>query len=300
LIYIILNGKKAGYEVVHSAISTFRKETHNTIKVRVTYEYGDVDRFFKEALVDEVELVIIGGGDGSVNELINSMMKFRKEKRPKFAILPLGTANDFASSCEIPLNPLDALRFAVSNQSTSIDVVKTNDRYFINIATLGFGAHITSETPVELKNFLGGGAYALSGVLKAMDFIPYKSRIETPNMSSNFKDVTIVVGAICNGKQAGGGQILSPNAKINDGLLDVVNISEFSLIDIPQILDEIKNPSIRGDLVKYLQTPWIESHSDEIIPVNLDGEPYSSHKIRFEVVPFAVELVIDKNSPCLV
>ena len=300
MIYIILNGKKAGYDVVRSAIATFRKETKRVVKVRVTYEYGDVDRFLIEALADEVELVIIGGGDGSVNELVNSMMKFPKEKRVKFAILPLGTANDFATSCRIPLEALDALRFAISTKSIPIDVVQTNDRFFVNVATLGFGAHITSETPVELKNFLGGGAYALSGVLKAMDFVPYNSKIYTPYGDREFKDISIVVGAICNGKQAGGGQVLAPMAKINDGLLDVVNISNFNLIDIPQILDEIRNPSIRGDFVKYLQTPWLDSHSDEIIPVNLDGERYSSHKIRFEVVPFAVDLVIAKDSPCLV
>jgi len=300
MIYIILNGKKAGYDSVRSAISSFRKEANVTVKVRVTYEFGDVERFLKEALANEVELVIIGGGDGSVNELINAMMKFPKEKRPKFAILPLGTANDFASACEIPLDTLEALRFAISTQSTSIDVVQANDRYFINIATAGFGAHITSETPIELKNFLGGGAYALSGVLKAMDFVPYKSIIETANGGGELKNVTIVAGAICNGKQAGGGQLLAPNAKINDGKLDVVNISEFTLIDIPQIIEEITNPFVNRKFIQYAQTPWLESHSEEIIPINLDGEPYSSHKIRFEVIPFAVELVISKNSPCLV
>jgi len=297
VIYIILNGKKANYEDVRWAISTFRREVHTTVNVRVTYEYGDIERFMLEAERDGVELIIIGGGDGSINEIVNAMMKLPREKRAKLAILPLGTANDFAKACQIPLETLEALHFSVSTSSIPIDVVKTNDRYFINVATLGFGAHITSETPVELKNFLGGGAYALSAVLKAMHFTPYRSKIDTP--LGEFKDVSIVAGAVCNGKQAGGGQVLAPNALINDGLLDVVSISQFTLSDIPQVIEEIKNPTKDGSFIKYIQTPWIESSSEKIIPVNLDGEPYSSHKIRFEVIPNAIDLVIPKESPCL-
>jgi len=130
-----------------------------------------------------------------------------------------------------------------------------------------------------------------------MDFVPYRSNITTPNNS--FKNLSIVAGAICNGKQAGGGQVLSPNALINDGLLDLLSISEFTLIDIPQILEEIRNPSSEGQFIKYEQTPWLESTSKNVIPVNLDGEPYRSKHIRFEVVPLAIDLVLPKDSPCL-
>ena len=296
MVMIILNGKKAGIPTVREAISAFRKEV-NDLQVRVTYEYGDVERFMLEAVQNGVERLIIGGGDGSVNEVVDAMAKLPREKRPILAILPLGTANDFATACEIPLESLDALRFAMSGYATPIDIVKANDRHFINTATAGFGAQVTADTPVELKNFLGGGAYTLTGVLKAMDFVPYRSNITTPQNS--FDNLNIIVGAICNGKQAGGGQVLAPNALINDGLLDVISISEFKLRDIPQVLDEIKNPSIKGEFIKYIQTPWIESESKQIIPVNLDGEPYSNHKIRFEVVPSAIDLIIPKESPCL-
>ncbi len=281
---------------VRTAIAAFRKETDN-VQVRVTYEYGDVERFMHEALQSGVKRLIIGGGDGSVNEIVDAMAKLPRTQRPELAILPLGTANDFATACEIPLESLDALRFAVSHASIPVDIVKANDRHFINMATAGFGAQVTADTPVELKNFLGGGAYTLTGVLKAINFVPYNSNISTPQNS--FHNLDIVVGAICNGKQAGGGQVLAPNALINDGLLDIVSISQFTLADIPQVLEEIKNPSHKGSFVKYIQTPWLESTSENIIPVNLDGEPYRSHTIRFEVLPLSIDLVLPKESPCL-
>jgi lipid kinase YegS len=250
-----------------------------------------------EALAQGTKRIVIGGGDGSVNEIVNAMAKLPREKRPELAILPLGTANDFATACHIPLESLAALRFAVLESTISVDIVKANDRYFINMATAGFGAQVTTETPVELKNFLGGGAYTLTGVLKSMNFIPYHSSISTEENS--FKDLNIVAGAICNGKQAGGGQVLAPFALINDGLLDVLSISEFTLADIPQVLEEMKSPSVEGSFIKYVQTPWLESNSKQNIPVNLDGEPYHAKHIRFEIVPHAIDLVLEKDSPCL-
>ena len=296
MITIILNGKKAGIVSVREAISVFRKNVED-VEVRVTYEYGDVERFMLEAMEDGTQLIIIGGGDGSVNEIVNAMAKLSRDERPKLAILPLGTANDFATACEIPLNSLEALNFAVSNPTIPIDIVKTNDRYFANMATIGFGAQITADTPVELKNFLGGGAYTLTGIFKAMDFVPYRSDITTPH--NKLQDLNIVVGAICNGKQSGGGQKLAPNALINDGLLDIITISHFELSDIPQVFKEIDSPSDKGEFIRYIQTPWLETHSKQNMPVNLDGEPYNSEQIKFEVLPLAIDLVISPKSPCL-
>jgi len=296
MVMIILNGKKAGLPSVRDAISTFRKEVEN-VQVRVTYEYGDVARFMHEAVQSGVKRLIIGGGDGSVNEVVNAMATLPREKRPTLAILPLGTANDFATACQIPLESLNALRFAVSGTPSPVDIVKANDRYFMNMATAGFGAQVTVDTPVELKNFLGGGAYTLTGVLKAMDFVPYSSTITMPQNS--FHNPNIIAAAICNGKQAGGGQVLAPDALINDGLLDVVGISKFTLTDIPQMLEEINNPSKKGTFIRYAQTPWMESESENPIPINLDGEPYNSRKIRFEVLPLAIDLIIPEDSPCL-
>ena len=295
MIRIILNGKKAGYDSVRSAISTLRKEVEG-VEIRVTYEYGDVERFVNEAIADGVKRLVVGGGDGSVNEIVDAMAKLPRDQRLELAVMPLGTANDFATACHIPLDSLEALRLAVSGKTTSIDIAKANDRHFVNVATAGFGAKVTAETPVALKNFLGGGAYTLTGVIKALNFTPYSAKVKTPEFESV---ETGVVAAICNGRQAGGGQVLAPQAFINDGLLDVLIIKEVLNTNIVQLLDEVKNPTHDGQYIKYFKTPWIESESEEIIPVNLDGEPYENKKIRFESVPDAIDLVLPSDCPCL-
>ena len=292
---IILNGKKAGYESVRSAISTVR-EKYRDLEVRVTYEYGDVERFVLEAQREGVKRLIIGGGDGSVNEIVNALAKLTQEERPELAIVPLGTANDFATACAIPPETLEALHLAVSGKTTPVDIVSANERYFINIATAGFGAQVTADTPTELKNFLGGGAYTLTGVLKLLDFVPYRATMRAPGYE---KEELGIIAAVCNGRQAGGGQILAPKAYINDKLLDVIIVSPFPLGDIATVIEEIRSPRPNGHYIKYFQTPWIETETDEPTPVNLDGEPYRNHKIRFEMIPGAIELVLPKNCPCI-
>ena len=295
-ITIILNGKKAGLESLRDDIASFRKKVNN-VDIRVTYEFGDVERFLLEAIENNSFRIIIGGGDGTVNEIVNAMAKIKKEDRPELAILPLGTANDFATACDIPTNSLEALYYAEREDSVPVDIVQVNDRYFINMATAGFGAQVTADTPVELKNFLGGGAYTITGVLNAMNFVPFKNKIFTEENDAKQQD--FVVAAICNGRQAGGGQVLAPNAFINDGLLDVVGISNFTLLDIPQVVNELAFPSENGKFIRYKQLSWIKSVSDKPIPVNLDGEPLNSSTLDFKIIPLAINLVLAKDCPCI-
>ncbi len=295
MIRIILNGKKASMEEIREAVSILRAESH-TIEVRVTWEYGDAIRFVKEASREGIERIVSAGGDGTLNEVVNGLAQLPKEQRPQLAILPLGTANDFATACEIPHYPLEALRLALEGEAVSIDIVRANERYFINVATGGIGAQITAETPPELKNFLGGGAYTLSAVMKALSFEHSHGKMISENGEL---EGAFVASALCNGRQAGGGQVLSPNAYINDGLLDTVVILEFSLVDVAQVVSELLDPTIEGKFVKRFQTTWVESIPKNMRFVNLDGEPYESEKIHFKILPKEIEVVLPKGCPCI-
>ena len=295
MIRIILNGKKANMEEIREAVSILREEFH-IIEVRVTWEYGDAARLVKEASRDGVRCIVAAGGDGTINEVINALALLPKEQRPQVAILPLGTANDFATACEIPHYPLEALRLALEGKPVSIDIVRANERYFVNVATGGIGAQITAETSSELKNFLGGGAYTLSAVMKALSFEHSHGKMISEDREL---EGAFIASALCNGRQAGGGQLLSPNAYINDGLLDAVVILEFSLIDVAQVVSELLDPAIEGKFVKRFQTTWVESIPENMRFVNLDGEPYEVEKIHFEILPKEIEMILPKNCPCL-
>lgn len=114
-IRIILNGKKAGLEPVRAAIYSARE--NGNIEVRVTFEAGDVNRLVREACAEGCRRLVAGGGDGTVNEVVDAVLQLPVAERPELAILPLGTANDFATACSIPSDPLAALKLAQSGQS---------------------------------------------------------------------------------------------------------------------------------------------------------------------------------------
>ena len=290
---ILLNGKKAGLDYVRNGIFAARETLGQAVEVRTTWEGGDIDRLVAEAINEGVTRIVAGGGDGTVNEVVNALAKYALAERPELAILPLGTANDFASSCGIPTDVKDALVFAAEHPAHVVDMIQVNDRYFINVASAGFGAQVTVDTPVELKNFLGGKAYTLTGLIKALNFQPYSG---TATYDGGILEGDLFVGAICNGIQAGGGQPLAPAAKINDGLMDVMAITGFPVAQAGQVIQELLGQVDTQEYVKRLRCQWLEYTGQQTVPVNLDGEPYNQKQLRFEVIPNAIQLVVDSGN----
>ena len=206
-IRVIINGKKAGLEPVRSAI--FKARESGKVEVRATWEGGDVERLVHEAVHAGCQRLVAAGGDGTVKEVADAMLHLSADERPELAVMPLGTANDFATACTIPADHLPALHLAQAGKVQNVDAVKANEHYFMNVASGGFGAQVTANTPVALKNFLGGGAYTLSGLVQAVNFAPYQGEMHLPDESVRSD---VIVGAVCNGRQAGGGQQLAPQA----------------------------------------------------------------------------------------
>jgi lipid kinase YegS len=293
--WLILNGKKAGREDVRAAVRAVRREGHD-LQVRVTWERGDAHRLVAEAVTAGADRVIAGGGDGSVNELANGLMAIGGDRRPALGILPLGTANDFATACRVPDGAEAALRLAVTGDPVAVDLGTANEHHFVNVASGGFGAAITADTPVELKNFLGGGAYTIMGLLKAIDFRPYACTVTTAEGEVPGK---FVVAAICNGRQAGGGQQLAPEAVIDDGLLDLVFLRPFTVARAPQVAAEILRSRPDGEYVVRMRVPWIELAAEAAIPINLDGEPITVPRVRFGVAAGCLRMVLPSACPCL-
>jgi len=306
---LILNGKKAGLAEIRQSVNALRQQGYS-IEVRCTWESGDVARFVKEAMQSNITRIIAGGGDGTVNELADAIATLKQGANEKLtsqlnkteiAILPLGTANDFATACQIPTDVDAALTLALTGNAFSIDMAQANERYFINVASAGFGAQVTVDTPVELKDLLGGQAYFISGLVQALNFSPYQGKF-TATLADG-QQVTQegagLLGAVCNGRLAGGGQNLAPNALLNDGLLNVFLVSHFPSTSLKQVIDELIDTSINGEYVSRMQVTNIVLESTQPLPVNLDGEPTLNKKHTISIIPNAVNLVLPDDSPVL-
>jgi lipid kinase YegS len=290
---LILNGKAAGNDAVRAVVDRQRTAGH-TIEVSVTWEKGDARRFVARA--GTADLVIAAGGDGTLNGVVHGLMDLSQVARPVLGIVPLGTANDFATGCGISPDPEQAMALCMEGTSIPIDVGKANEYWFLNAASIGFGAEITATTPPELKRVLGPVAYTVMGAILATNLHLYQGRLILPDRELAGSGLVAIVG---NGCQTGGGIRITPRARIDDGLLDVFAVRDIPPRALLSAARELQELSPDGEYVSYWQVPWAEVRTDKPIPVNLDGEPVRFSSVRYETVSRAIRLIVPSNCPLL-
>jgi lipid kinase YegS len=268
---LILHGKAAQDERVRATVRSVREDGHQ-ISVRVTWEAGDAARFTREAVAEaargEIDCIVAGGGDGTVDEVFVTAHQYRHFGNCSFGILPLGTANDFARSVGLRVDDLTAcLRMIIDEPASRIDLGLLNGRPFVNIITGGFGARVTAETDPALKKALGSLAYLLTGVSRAREFQPCRGRFRAEGFAWEGMFLALAIG---NGRQAGGGIPLCPDALIDDGLLDLL------------IVPKIDLTAGREAMTVRARSSWIEFEADEDVNVSIDGEPDQVRGFRAE------------------
>ncbi|AYA06047.1 lipid kinase YegS [Rahnella aquatilis] len=279
---LILNGKGAAIEELREAVNALRAEGVK-LGVRVTWEHGDAARYVAEAIELGCETVIAGGGDGTINEVAGALAQI-DGVRPVLGIVPLGTANDFATACGIPPTPEQALQLAVKGRAVDIDLACVNSQhFFINMATGGFGTRITTETPEKLKAALGGVSYFIHGLLRLDTLKADRCEIKGPDFQ--WEGDALVIG-IGNGRQAGGGQQICPDALINDGLLQLRLLTSEELL--PSFLRSLLSNEENKNILSA-SLPWLEITAPHDMTFNLDGEPLTGKQFRIEVLPDAIQ-----------
>ena len=290
---LILNGKSADNLPLRDAIAKLRDEGVE-IHVRVTWEKGDAQRDVDEARQLGVETVIAGGGDGTINEVSTALIQSQGDNIPALGILPLGTANDFATSVGIPDDLDKALKLAIAANATAIDMVQVNDKTcFINMATGGFGTRITTETPEKLKAALGGVSYFIHGLMRMDTLKPDVCDIRGEDFHWQGKALVIGIG---NGRQAGGGQQLCPTALINDGLLQLRIFTGEELL--PGLLSALTQSEDNPNIIEGASS-WFDIRAPHEITFNLDGEPLSGQEFHIEILPEALRCRLPPGCPLL-
>jgi lipid kinase YegS len=284
-IRIILHGKAAGDARVRTAVHALRQDGH-VAEVRVTWEAGDAARLTAEAVADagggKIDCIVAGGGDGTINEVFAAAFAAGLPDGCSLGVLPVGTANDFAHAAGLPVDDYTAaLRVAARAPPRRIDVGLVNNMPFINVVSGGFGSRVTVETDPALKQRLGGLAYLITGISRFSDLAANRGRFRGEGFSWEGSFLALAIG---NGRQAGGGVPLCPDALIDDGLLDLMILPE---LDHAARLDAFARllregaPGIRAGLITA-RSPWIEYESADDLNVNLDGEPKLLKAFRAE------------------
>ncbi|KLI98587.1 lipid kinase YegS [Luteimonas sp. FCS-9] len=299
---LVLNGKSASEEAVREAVAAIRGRGV-ALAVRVTWEAGDAARFVDEALAEGVDTLVVGGGDGTLNAVVSALAARPEaaDALPSVGLLPLGTANDFATAAQLPMEPHDALALVAELPPRPVDVlrVEADDDTVLwcaNLASGGFGTQVTVETRDGLKRMLGGLAYFVTGLSRLGRIEPIQARVQGPGFAWTGGLVALGIG---NGRQAGGGQALCPDAWVDDGLIDLTIVPELE----GEVVATLRTALVEGKVAALDQVavrrrlPRLVVEADAPLTLNLDGEPHASRRFAVECVAGRIRMHLPADCP---
>lgn len=267
LIYNPTAGKEAVKRELPFILETLEKAGYETSAHATTGE-GDATEEARRAVERKHELVVVAGGDGTINEVINGIAE--QEYRPKLGIIPAGTTNDFARALHIPRDIKKAVEIISADQSMHLDIGKVNEQYFINIAGGGRLTELTYDVPIKLKTVLGQLAYYIKGIEMLPSLKPSRARIE---YDGEIIDEDIMLFLVSNSNSVGGFEKLAPDAKLNDGYFDLLILKKVNLAEFIHIASlALRGAHLNSDDVFYARAKNIKVTPSEKMQINIDGE----------------------------
>lgn len=253
----------------------------------------------KQAALEGYDLVIAMGGDGTVHEVVNGLMQVPAEKRPALGIVPVGSGNDCAYALGIPTDSARALALALSAEPGTMDLGLLVDEYgrkeyFDNSIGIGFDTIVTihSHKLPLLRGVLMYFAAVIQTIILNHD--PANMQMEIDGEKSTQENQMVVV---CNGPREGGGFMIAPDAKPDDGFLNYTIIRKVGRAMMFRLLPEVmkgthgKFPQVRqGGCKKFSLT------SDKPLYIHTDGEVFTSFgsnvkRLTVEILPNALRVV---------
>jgi len=241
---------------------------------------------------DRVDLVIIGGGDGTLNAAIEGLV----DTQLPLGILPLGTANDLARTLQIPQSIPQACQVIATGHSQRIDLGKVNHKHFFNVASLGLSVQITRQLDKKAKRTWGVLAYAATAIQVIWKTRPFRAEIRIGEDSIRVKTVQIAVG---NGRYYGGGMAVADDAAINDQRLDLYSLEYQHWWQILLLVPALwRGTHANWSGVRSLQGKEFDIYTRKPHPINADGEIVTYTPAKFRLIPKAVAVFVP-NLPVL-
>jgi YegS/Rv2252/BmrU family lipid kinase len=233
-----------------------------------------------------VDLVILAGGDGTMNAAADALV----ECRLPFGILPAGTANDLARTLHIPTDLVAAAAVIAGGRRHAIDLGRVNGKHFFNAASIGLAAEVTRHHTAERKRRFWIFAYVLSVRDAHRTTRPFRARLRCDGRELRLRAIQITVG---NGRHYGGGMTVSEDAAIDDGWLDVYCLKPGSFWRLLTLFPALRCGRLRpNETVHAMRGREVDVITREPLPINTDGELTVRTPAEFRVIPGALEVFV--------
>jgi YegS/Rv2252/BmrU family lipid kinase len=256
---------------------------------------GHLGELAREAALGGAGLLVVVGGDGSVNEVANGLIGIAEP--PPIAVVPRGTGWDFVRTFGIPRNVEQAVAVALAGDTRAIDVGRVSYRawdgsdagsVFANVASAGMSGAIAQRANETTKALGGKASYLLATfrVFARWSATDVRLTVDGQERAGPMFDVIVA-----NGRFFGGGMKMCPEAEPDDGLFDVVTIGDVTKTDLVRTMPKIyRGTHLPHPKAELLRGATVTVDADEALPIEIDGEQPGTTPARFEVLPGALRL----------
>ncbi|MFG0262553.1 MAG: diacylglycerol/lipid kinase family protein [Novipirellula sp. JB048] len=255
----------------------------------------DLTQTIQTAMQAGCQNVLAAGGDGTVNAIVNAMMAIDARRRPKLAILPLGTANDFAGTLGIPDDLHRAVQLFRERQPIAVDVVRIQgngfERYYANVAAGGNCVRVSEELTDDLKSRWGAFSYLRGAVGVLADMKSFRITAEIDG--ERLEDFDSWAVLVANGKTNAGRIEVAPQASPVDGLIDIILIRDGDVTDMAQMIaGNLLGNFLECEQIVFRKAKRLRLHSEPAMRFTLDGEVIDEEPIDFEAMPAAIRMFV--------
>jgi diacylglycerol kinase (ATP) len=254
---------------------------------------GELGELARKAADEGATLLVVVGGDGTVHEVVNGIAG---RDGVELALIPRGTGWDFARTHEIPKQLSGALRIALDGKARAFDLGRAQyqadggqvSAWFANMASVGMSGAVAAKANSTTKALGAKTSYllALGVVFARWKNVPLKVAVDAETREALMEDAIVAVG-----RYLAGGMMITPDAKPDDGLFDVLLIGDITKTELVRVMPKIYRgthlPHPKGEV---LRGSTVSIEADEPMPIQLDGEQPGTTPVRFEIVPAAIRL----------
>ena len=239
-------------------------------------------------LEGEYDLVVVCGGDGTINYVVNAMRRIGVDY--PLGLIPAGTANDFAGAIGMHRNPIKAAQQIIEGEVEALDCGKVNDLYFVNIFSFGLFTTTSQHTPDNLKHHIGKAAYLIEGSkeLHNREYIPLHIVYDEGEM-----DVESVMTLVFNGETAGRFP-LARNASVRDGLLDCVLMRKCGTFEGAWAAVKYLVNGRENEEVVHIRSSKLAITSPLSPLTDMDGQPSAEFPLEIECLKGALRVVVPR------
>lgn len=237
------------------------------------------------------DVVAVSGGDGTLNEAVNGLMRTEEGKRPLLGYIPSGSTNDFAASAGLEKGFLSAAEAIAKGNARPLDVGRFNDKYFAYVAAFGAFTDVAYTTSQQFKNIFGHAAYILEGIKRISAIKPHKMKVVTKEGEIEGE---FIYGMVSNTVSVGGMKALpEEEVDLNDGLFEVILVNPIETpSDLNQLITDFANKSAESRVYRFFKAQRLEFVSEEDLSWTLDGEFGGAHsRVEIENIHSAVRLL---------